>query len=45
MCNFAAKFKFIKEMLLKFFLTCNKIGAFTLGGGYAMIPKIGRAHV
>lgn len=25
-------------MLLKFFLTCNKIGAFTLGGGYAMIP-------
>jgi chromate transporter len=26
------------NMLLKFFLTCNKIGAFTLGGGYAMIP-------
>lgn len=26
------------RMLLKFFLTCNKIGAFTLGGGYAMIP-------
>ena len=25
-------------MLLKYFLTCNKIGAFTLGGGYAMIP-------
>ena len=25
-------------MLVKFFLTCNKIGAFTLGGGYAMIP-------
>ena len=25
-------------MLLKFFFTCNKIGAFTLGGGYAMIP-------
>ena len=25
-------------MLLKFFITCNKIGAFTLGGGYAMIP-------
>lgn len=24
-------------MLLKFFLTCNKIGALTLGGGYAMI--------
>ena len=27
-------------MLLKFFMTCNKIGAFTLGGGYAMIPII-----
>ena len=27
-----------RNMLLKFFLTCNKIGAFTLGGGYAMIP-------
>lgn len=26
------------QMLLEFFLTCNKIGAFTLGGGYAMIP-------
>ena len=25
-------------MLVKFVLTCNKIGAFTLGGGYAMIP-------
>lgn len=25
-------------MLLKFFLSCSKIGAFTLGGGYAMIP-------
>lgn len=25
-------------MLLKFFISCNKIGAFTLGGGYAMIP-------
>ena len=25
-------------MLVKFFITCNKIGAFTLGGGYAMIP-------
>jgi chromate transporter len=24
-------------MLLKFFRTCNKIGAFTLGGGYAII--------
>ena len=33
-------------MLFSFFVTCNKIGAFTLGGGYAMIPiKIGRAHV
>ncbi len=29
-------------MLLKFFLTCNKIGAFTLGGGYAMIPIMER---
>ena len=27
-----------RNMLLDFFLTCNKIGAFTLGGGYAMIP-------
>ena len=45
MCNFAAKFKFIKEMLLKFFLTCNKIGAFTLGGGYAMIPIMERDFV
>ncbi len=25
-------------MLLNFFATCNKIGAFTLGGGYAMSP-------
>ena len=29
-------------MLLKFFLTCNKIVAFTLGGGYAMIPIMER---
>ena len=27
-------------MLFKFFVTCNKIGAFTLGGGYAMIPSM-----
>ena len=27
-------------MLWKFFLTCCKIGAFTLGGGYAMIPAM-----
>ena len=32
-------------MLLEFFLTCNKIGAFTLGGGYAMIPLIQREAV
>lgn len=32
-------------MLLKFFLTCNKIGAFTLGGGYAMIPLMEREFV
>ncbi len=32
-------------MLLKFFLTCNKIGAFTLGGGYAMIPAMEREFV
>ena len=32
-------------MLLKFFLTCNKIGAFTLGGGYAMIPIMEREYV
>lgn len=33
------------QMLLKFFLTCNKIGAFTLGGGYAMIPIMEREFV
>lgn len=32
-------------MLLNFFLTCNKIGAFTLGGGYAMIPIMEREYV
>lgn len=32
-------------MLLKFFLTCNKIGAVTLGGGYAMIPIMERDFV
>ena len=32
-------------MLLKFFATCNKIGAFTLGGGYAMIPIMEREFV
>ena len=32
-------------MLLNFFLTCNKIGAFTLGGGYAMIPIMERDFV
>lgn len=32
-------------MLLRFFLTCNKIGAFTLGGGYAMIPIMEREFV
>ena len=32
-------------MLFKFFLTCNKIGAFTLGGGYAMIPVMEREFV
>lgn len=32
-------------MLLNFFLTCNKIGAFTLGGGYAMIPIMEREFV
>ena len=29
-------------MLFSFFVTCNKIGAFTLGGGYAMIPIMER---
>ncbi|MDD3103661.1 MAG: chromate transporter, partial [Candidatus Cloacimonetes bacterium] len=29
-------------MLLKIFLTFFKIGAFTIGGGYAMIPMIKR---
>lgn len=32
-------------MLLKFFLTCSKIGFFTLGGGYAMIPAMERDFV
>lgn len=32
-------------MLWKFFLVCNKIGAFTLGGGYAMIPIMEREFV
>ena len=32
-------------MLLKFFITCNKIGAFTLGGGYAMIPAMEQEFV
>ena len=32
-------------MLFKFFITCNKIGAFTLGGGYAMIPIMEREFV
>lgn len=32
-------------MLLKFFLTCCKIGLFTLGGGYAMIPAMERDFV
>ena len=37
--------KKIIRMLLQFFLTCNKIGAFTLGGGYAMIPIMEREFV
>lgn len=32
-------------MLLRYFLACNKIGAFTLGGGYAMIPIMEREFV
>ena len=32
-------------MLWKFFITCNKIGAFTLGGGYAMIPSMEKEFV
>lgn len=47
MSNFAAanvKFQQTK-MLLDFFITCNKIGAFTLGGGYAMIPIMEREFV
>lgn len=32
-------------MLFKFFLVCNKIGAFTLGGGFAMIPIMEREFV
>ena len=47
MSNFAAanvKFQQTK-MLLDFFIACNKIGAFTLGGGYAMIPIMEREFV
>lgn len=32
-------------MLFKFFMVCNKIGAFTLGGGFAMIPIMEREFV
>ena len=32
-------------MLFEFFLSCSKIGAFTLGGGYAMIPIMEREFV
>lgn len=32
-------------ILLNFFLSCSKIGAFTLGGGYAMIPIMEREFV
>ena len=32
-------------MLTKFFITCNKVGFFTLGGGYAMIPIMEREFV
>lgn len=45
MCKFAVEIKTKDKMLLKFFLTCNKIGAFTLGGGYAMIPIMEREFV
>jgi chromate transporter len=31
--------------VLDFFLTCNKIGAFTLGGGFAMVPVMEREFV
>ncbi len=33
------------RQLTDLFLTCNKIGAFTLGGGYAMIPILEREFV
>lgn len=32
-------------MLFDFFLTCSKIGFFTLGGGYAMIPIMEKEYV
>lgn len=32
-------------MLTQFFLSCCKIGAFTLGGGYAMIPIMEKEYV
>ena len=31
--------------LLDFFITCNKVGFFTLGGGYAMIPIMEKEFV
>lgn len=38
-------FNFIYPDVIRVFLTCNKIGAFTLGGGYAMIPIMEREFV
>lgn len=35
----------MKNQYLDIFLTFSKIGAFTLGGGYAMIPLIGKEVV
>ena len=34
-----------KMQLLDFFITCNKVGFFTLGGGYAMIPIMEKEFV
>ena len=45
LCVICSQIKTERQMLLIFFATCNKIGAFTLGGGYAMIPIMEREFV
>lgn len=43
--TFAAQLEKKEKMLIKFFMSCCKIGAFTLGGGYAMIPVMEKEFV